>query len=185
MKPLAVIIAVIILSGMAWLAIPPAEHVWNIDDVSIAQECLFSDKFHSFSSGLLAVRIVGNLTEPAQVETPLGPIELPRGEIDLITYAHEAWSSSATVRYAPSKGTKGNLKISMCLGACPNWVRRPPPSALPVLYTGGWTTYYPRTDKKAWSGGFHHGIKWGEFTFWDEAGNITHKEEWENGKKKG
>jgi hypothetical protein len=185
MKRLAIMIAFIALCGAAWFAIPPAEHIWNVDDVSIAHERLFSDRFHSFSSGLLAIRIVGNLTESVQVETPLGPIELPRGDIDLITYADEAWSSSAAVRYAPSKGTKGHLKISVCLGACPDWVRRPPPSAIPVLYTGVWTTYYPGTNMKAWSGGFHHGIQWGEFTFWDEAGNITHKEEWESGKKKG
>ena len=185
MKRLAIMIAVVILCGVAWLAIPPSEHVWNIDDASVTQERLFSDGFHSFSSGLLAVRIVGNLTEPAQVDSPLGPIELPKGDIDLIAYADEAWSSSAKIRYEPSKGTKGHLTISVCFGACPNWVRRPPPSALPVLYTGGWTTYYPGTDKKAWSGGFHHGVKWGDFTFWDEVGNITHKEEWESGKKKG
>jgi len=119
-------IAVVIMCGAAWLAIPPSEHVWNIDDASVTQERLFSDWFNSFSSGLLAVRIVGNLTEPAQVEPPLGPIELPKGDIDLIAYDDEAWSSSAKVRYAPSKGTKGHLTISVCFGACPNWVRRPP-----------------------------------------------------------
>lgn len=185
MKRFALISAFVFLCGAAWFAIPPAVHVWNISDASAAQERLFSDWFHSFSSGLLAIRIVGNLSDPARIETPLGPIELPRGDIDFIAYADEAWSSAATVRYAPSQGTKGHLNISVCLGSCPVWVRRPPSSALPALYTGGWTAYYPGTDKKAWSGTFHHGIRWGKFTYWDEEGKITHQEEWTNGKKEG
>jgi hypothetical protein len=185
MKRVAILITLFVFCGAAWLAIPPAVHVWKLSDASTVQERRFADWFHSFNSGLLAVRITGNLAGPAQVLTPLGPIELPRGDIDFIVYTHEAWSSSATVRYSPSEDTKGHLMISVCLGSNPTWVRRPPPSALPALYTGGWTAYYPGTDKKAWTGGFHHGIKWGEFTYWDEGGKITHREEWENGKIKG
>jgi len=185
MKRFAFAITFIVLVSAAWLALPPAVHVWRIDDVSTPQERRFSDWFRSFSSGQFAVRVVGNLTEPTLVETPLGSIDLPQGDIDFIAFASEAWSSAATVRYSPSEGTKGHLTISVCLGSNPSWVRRPPPAALPTLYTGGWTAYYPDTDTKAWTGGFYHGMKRGEFTYWDQEGNITQQEEWENGKKKG
>jgi len=185
MKHFAILIAFIALSGAAWLAIPPSEHVWRVANASMAQERRFSDWFHSFSSGLLAIRVVGTLSKPARVETPLGPIDLPQGDVDFIAFAAEAWSSTARVRYVPSQGTDGHLTISVCLGSNPHWVRRPPPSALPSLYTGGWTAYYPGTDHKAWTGGFHHGIKWGDFTYWDEEGKIIRLEEWEDGHKKG
>ena len=183
-KCFAILLGFIVLCGATWFVIPPAEHVWQISDASIAQERRFLDWFHSFSSGLLAIRIIGNLTEPAQVETPLGRIDLPQGELDFIVFGSEAWTSAATLRYSPAQNTRGNLKFVVCIGSSPLWFRRPPPSALPTLYTGGWTAYYPRTDSKAWNGRFHHGIKWGEFTYWDEAGNIMHQEEWENGRKK-
>jgi hypothetical protein len=55
---------------------------------------------------------------------------------------------------------------------------------MPIFLTGGWNAYYAGTDKTAWSGGFYHGVRWGRFTYWDEAGNITNREEWENGIKK-
>lgn len=151
----SLILVFLAIVGAAWFAFPPAVHVWSIPDASTKQERRFSDWFHSFSSGLLAVRIVGILSEPAHVDTPIGPIILPAGDFDFIAYASEAWSSSATICFSPSEGTKGNLTISVCLGSCPPWVHRPPPSALPTLFTGGWTAYHPGTDKKAWTGGFH------------------------------
>jgi len=185
MKRIVLILAFVVVASAAWFAFPPAVHVWSVSDLSTKQERTFSDWFHSFSSGLLAVRIVGSLTESARLDTPLGPIALPKGDFDFITYASEAWSSSAIIQYLPPDGTKGSLTISVCLGSRPSWIHRPPSSALPVLYTGGWTAYHQGTEKKAWTGGFHHGVKWGEFTFWDRDGNVTHSEVWENGNKKG
>lgn len=185
MKRLALPLTAIAMGGVVWMAIPPAEQVWHVADASITQEHTFSDWFHSFSSGQFAIRVVGKLSEPALLETPLGPIDLPKGDLDFIAFASEAWQSTAALRYLPGQGTIGDLKITACLGSSPAWVDRPPPSALPRLYTGGWTAYYPGTDKKAWTGGFHHGAKWGEFIYWDEAGNITHREEWDNGRRKG
>ncbi|MEK0448337.1 MAG: hypothetical protein RL088_605 [Verrucomicrobiota bacterium] len=185
MKRSALLIAIIALCSAVWFAIPPAEHAWRIADASFAQERRFSDWFHSVSSGQFAIRVVGHITEAAVLETPLGTIDLPGGAVDYIAFASEAWASAASLRYSPTERTRGELQIIVCLGSSPSWIHRPPPSALPALYTGGWTAYYRGTDKKAWSGGFHHGIRWGDFTYWDEAGNITHREVWENGQKKG
>lgn len=184
MKRYTVIFSIFVTAGFAWLAVLSADHIWVIGDVAKPQERSFTDWFHSFSSGQMAIRVTGNLDAPAVLDTPLGQIDLPTGDFDFITYASESWSSSATFRYTPIQNTKGKLRITVCLGSNPDWVHRPPPSALPTLYTGGWTAYYTGTDKKAWHGGFHHGQKWGEFVFWDEAGNITKKEEWEAGRKK-
>jgi hypothetical protein len=55
---------------------------------------------------LLAVRVVGSLAEPAHLDAPIGPMELPAGDFDFIAFASEAWSSSATFRFSPSEGTE-------------------------------------------------------------------------------
>ncbi len=184
MKPTAWVVGLLAIVVAAWFAFPHAVHVWKITDASKTQERRFTDSFHSFASGLFALRIVGTLSEPAEIVSPIGRIELPAGDFDFIAYDCEAWSSSETLQYLPSQSAKGNVTISVCLGFCPVWVHRPPPSALPAQYTGGWTAYYPGTDTKAWSGGFYHGVKWGRFTYFDQSGKITHQEDWENGKKK-
>jgi hypothetical protein len=183
MKRLLTILVVLVLAIIAYLSFPPAEHVWNISNPTGIQERRFTDWFHSFSSGLLAIRIVGDLSEPALLETPLGSIDLPSGRFDIIAFAHEAWLSSARLRYKSTEKNKGEFKIIVCLGSCPTWINHAPASALPTLYTGGWTAYHGGTEKKAWSGGFHNGKKWGDFIYWDEAGRIIKKERWENGIK--
>jgi len=184
-KRLVFVTVSLALLGAVWVALPPAVHVWSIPDAAKRQERRFSDWFHSFSSGLFAIRIIGNLSKPAHLETPLGQIELPEGDFDFITYASESWSTSATIKLSPSEGSEGNLTVFVCFGSCPPWVLRPPSTAQPVLYTGRWTAYHPGTDKKAWTGEFHQGVKWGEFTFWDQEGNVTRNEIWDNGTRKG
>ena len=122
--------------------------------------------------------------EPAILSTPLGQVDLPTGDFDLIAIENEAYTPRADFRFTPSDGAKGFVTVTVCLGSGATWAYRPPPTALPIFRTGGWNTYYAGTDKMAWSGGFYHGVRSGEFTYWDEAGNITNREEWENGTKK-
>jgi len=184
MKRLSLIAALCTAIGAAWFFLPPAEHIWSLSDVSRAQEHTVTDWFHSILDGQMAIRVIGSLDSPAILETPLGSIELPPAEFDFIAFSSESWSSSATLRFSPTAGAKGYIKTLVCLGSGPEWTRRPPSSALPKLYTGGWTAYYPGTDIKAWTGGFHQGIRWGEFIYYDQSGKITRREEWENGRKK-
>ena len=184
MKRVSVIAAVCVTIAAVWLLLPPREHVWTISDATKSQEHRFTDWLHSIMDGEMAIRVTGDLTAPAILDTPLGQMNLPAGKFDFITYTAEAWSSSAILRFSPTAGTKGSVKAVVCLGSNPMWVQRPPQKALPILYTGGWTAYYDGTDTKAWQGGFHLGQKWGEFVFWDQSGNVTKREEWENGKKK-
>lgn len=156
----------------------------TISDVSKTQEITrVSDWLDSWSSGLLAIRITGHLTQSAVLESPMGTIGLPVGNFDFIVASREAWSRSAVLRYVPSPNTQGDVKVTVCFGVYPDWLKRPPPEAQPALYTGGWTAYFPGTDHKAWQGGFSHGQKAGEFIFWDQNGAVMRKEAWIDGKK--
>lgn len=62
----------LILAGVVaagWFAFSLAVHVWRITDTSTKQERRVSDWFHSFSSGLLAIRAVGSLSNLIQFST--------------------------------------------------------------------------------------------------------------------
>jgi hypothetical protein len=179
----AVVLSVLVLGVaagfVAWALLPSPTQIWVISDPSQAQERSFSDRFHSFTSGLMAFRVTGTLSSEASLVTPLGILNLPAGPFDLIAFGQETWTTSATVGFLPGQQGKGTLRIEVAIGACPTWVRRPPPEAMPALYSGGWTAYYPGTKLKAWSGSFSHGAKSGEFRFWDRDGRLTKTERWD------
>lgn len=184
MKKLLLLIA-ILTGGTAaiYFMLPPEEHLATIRNVSQTQEVNISDWFHSWNDGSISIRVQGRLTRPAALDTPLGLISLPAGDFDLIASAAEAWMNPVVLRYRPSQPTEGYLKISVGIGVFPDWIRRPPPEALPTLLTGGWTAYFPNSDQIAWQGGFYFGNKDGEFIYWNQDGSVLRKEIWENGKK--
>ena len=184
---IAVIVAlavIVVLAVGIWFLLPPKEHVWRISDVTTSQDHKVAVSSLWMDSGVMAIRVTGHLSAPAFLSTPLGQIDLPSGNFDLIVTEAESYSSHADLRFTPTNGAKGFVTVAIALGFAPTWARRPPSTAIPTLTTGGWTAYYAGTDKKAWVGGFYHGVKSGIFTYWDEAGNITNREEWENGTKK-
>ena len=156
----------------------------TISDVSKTQEITQVSEWLDFwYSGLLAIRVTGHLTQSAVLESPLGTIELPVGNFDFIAASPEAWSKSARLRYMPTPNTQGDIKVMVCFGVPPHWLKRPPPEAQPARYTGGWTAYFPGTDQKALQGGFYHGQRAGEFIYWDQNGAVIGKETWVDGKK--
>ena len=178
---------IVVLAVGTWFLLSPNEYVWRISDVTTSQDHKVAVSHYRWlltADGLMAIRATGHLSEPAILSTPLGQVDLPTGDFDLIAIENEAYTPRADFRFTPSDGAKGFVTVTVCLGSGATWAYRPPPTALPIFRTGGWNTYYAGTDKMAWSGGFYHGVRSGEFTYWDEAGNITNREEWENGTKK-
>lgn len=121
-----IVIALLLLGGLgvtAWALLPPSVHEWTITDPSTAQQHVFTDAFHSKLNGSMSIRVSGRLDHPASLVTPLGKMNLPKGEFDLVSRQPEIGQSSAEVTFTPWEAGTGTVKVQVSLGTFPEWAR--------------------------------------------------------------
>lgn len=121
-----IVTATLVIAGLiatGWAMLPPSVHEWTITDPSTAQEHVFTDEFHAWLNGSMSIRVSGRLDHPASLVTPVGKMNLPKGEFDLVSHQPEIGKSSAVVTFTPWEAGTGTVKVQVGLGTFPEWAR--------------------------------------------------------------